>query len=195
MAKTSSRRPGAKKFAAVKRMVAPKDPRLAPARKALEARAAAAAAPPRNVAQAPAAMFFSHNEALGPPYHILLDTNFINFAIKNKLEIVRSAMDCLLAKATPVITDCVMGELEKLGVKYRVALRVAKDPRFERLTCCHKGTYADDCLVNRVTENRCYIVATCDRDLRRRIRKVPGVPIMFITQRKFTVERMPEVTK
>lgn len=28
--------------------------------------------------------------------------------------------------------------------------RVAKDPRFERLPCTHKGTYADDCLVQRV---------------------------------------------
>jgi hypothetical protein len=29
--------------------------------------------------------------------------------------------------------------------------RIAKDPRFERLICTHKGTYADDCLVDRVT--------------------------------------------
>jgi U3 small nucleolar RNA-associated protein 24 len=181
----------AKKFAAVKRMISPKDPRLAPVKAKLALAAAAAAAPVKNVAPLPAAMFFSHNTALGPPYHILLDTNFINFAIKNKLEIVRAAMDCLLAKCVPVVTDCVIAELEKLGVKYRVALRVAKDPRFERLTCEHKGTYADDCIVNRVTDHRCYIVATCDKDLRRRLRKIPGVPCMFITQRKFTVERMP----
>ena len=32
------------------------------------------------------------------------------------------------------------------------AARIAKDPRFERLVCTHKGTYADDCLVQRVTE-------------------------------------------
>ena len=69
---------------------------------------------------------------------------------------------------------------------------VAKDPRFERLTCAHKGTYADDCLVNRVTEHRCYIVGTCDKDLKRRLRKVPGVPIMYITQHKYSIERMPE---
>ena len=62
---------------------------------------------------------------------------------------------------------------------------IAKDPRFERLPCLHKGTYADDCLVERVTQHKCYIVATCDRDLKRRIRKVPGVPIMFISQRKY----------
>lgn len=80
----------------------------------------------------------------------------------------------------PYITDCVMAEIEKLGMKYRVALRynqvdstlalscrchrgkmslnflclyrIAKDPRFERLPCTHKGTYADDCLVQRVTQ-------------------------------------------
>ena len=47
-------------------------------------------------------------------------------------------MDCLYAKCTIYITDCVMGELEKLGQKYRVALRIARDPRFERLPCTHK---------------------------------------------------------
>ncbi|RYG51111.1 hypothetical protein EON67_04000 [archaeon] len=73
--------------------------------------------------QVPSALFFKYNTALGPPYHILLDTNFINFAIKNKLEIVSAAMDCLLAKCIPCITDCVMAELEKLGPKFRIALR------------------------------------------------------------------------
>ncbi|CAD7671392.1 unnamed protein product [Nyctereutes procyonoides] len=57
---------------------------------------------------------------LGPPYHILVDTNFINFSIKAKLDLVQSMMDCLYAK---------------------LALRIAKDPRFERLPCTHKGTY------------------------------------------------------
>lgn len=32
--------------------------------------------------------------------------------------------------------------------------RVAKDPRFERITCEHKGTYADDCLVSRAMQVR-----------------------------------------
>lgn len=85
-----------------------------------------------------------------------------------------------------------MAEIEKLGMKYRVALRykllnikwhregeptlflrnnsslsllfvfcfyrIAKDPRFERLPCTHKGTYADDCLVQRVTQVMCFNV-------------------------------------
>jgi len=94
-----------------------------------------------------------------------------------------------------MVTDCVMAELEKLGIKYRVALRIAKDPRFERLKCTHKGTYADDCLVERVINHKCYIVATCDKELKRRIRKIPGVPIMYIFQRKYSIERFPDVNK
>lgn len=105
-----------------------------------------------------------------------MDTNFINFAIQNKLDIYQSMMDCLYAKCkaffsfsrivcvlcvvtmgfvvlgTPYITECVMGELEKLGSKHRIALKIVKDPRFERLPCFHKGTYADDCIVQRVTQ-------------------------------------------
>lgn len=188
-------------------------------------------------------------------------------------------MDCLYAECTPCITDCVMAELEKLGQKYRVALKIAKvgaiaarpvpgpgpapapcaprclrsrrhgaplcqlspgwlpactsilgvlqcscsgeepqccssgwlreaheqtgracgfrslppqDPRIERLPCTHKGTYADDCICERVKQHRCYIVATCDRDLRRRIRKIAGVPIMFIQSHRWALPtRLP----
>mmetsp|Transcript_18172 Transcript_18172/g.27028 ORF Transcript_18172/g.27028 Transcript_18172/m.27028 type:complete len:208 (+) Transcript_18172:30-653(+) len=137
-------------------------------------------------------LFFRHNESLGPPYRVLLDTNFINFSVSNKLEIVQSMLDCLYAKCIPCITDCVIAELEKLGPKYRVALRIAKDPRFERIPCLHKGTYADDCLVRRVEMHKCYIVATNDKELRRRIRKIPGVPIMFVQNHKYDIERLPE---
>ncbi|RDX93424.1 rRNA-processing protein FCF1-like protein, partial [Mucuna pruriens] len=188
---------------------------------------------PRNIPSHSSALFFQYNTALGPPYRVLVDTNFINFSIQNKLDLEKGMMDCLYAKCefevddyflaecrgsiysiyyvvtslarikklvfamwhcTPCITDCVMAELEKLGQKYRVALRIAKDPRFERILCTHKGTYADDCLVERVTQHKCYIVATCDRDLKRRIRKIPGVPIMYITKHKYSIERLPEAT-
>jgi len=132
------------------------------------------------------ALFFKYNTQLGPPYYVLLDTNFINYSIQNKIEIITGMMDCLYAKCIPCVTDCVIGELEKLGKQYRVALRIAKDPRFERIICTHAGTYADDCIVRRVTQHKTYIVATCDRDLKRRIRKIPGVPVMYVKEKKNT---------
>ncbi|CAG9797773.1 unnamed protein product [Chironomus riparius] len=136
------------------------------------------------------ALFFSYNTQLGPPYHVILDTNFINFSIKNKLDILKSLMDCLYAKCIPYITECVRGELEKMGQKYKLALKIIKDDRFERLPCMHKGTYADDCIANRVTQHKCYIVATNDKDLKRRIRKIPGVPIMSVSLNRYTIERI-----
>ena len=53
---------------------------------------------PRQIDQTPSSMFFKFNEALGPPYNVLVDTNFVNFSIKNKLEMMKSMMDCLCAK-------------------------------------------------------------------------------------------------
>eukprot|EP01024_Parvocaulis_polyphysoides_P038847 TRINITY_DN3507_c0_g1_i1.p2 TRINITY_DN3507_c0_g1~~TRINITY_DN3507_c0_g1_i1.p2 ORF type:complete len:194 (+),score=16.62 TRINITY_DN3507_c0_g1_i1:194-775(+) len=148
----------------------------------------------RHVEKVSSDMFFTYNNSLKPPYRVLIDTNFINFAIRNKIDLWKGMLECLYAKCIPCVTDCVMAELEKLGQKYRVALKIAKDPRIEKLGCTHKGTYADDCLVDRVKQHKCYIVATCDKDLRRRLRKVVGVPIMYVKAHKFSIERLPEAT-
>ncbi|XP_003738887.1 rRNA-processing protein FCF1 homolog [Galendromus occidentalis] len=181
------------KFAAMKRMINLSDQRLKEKDRAQRLKKTVKESDAvREVAQYSSALYFRYNEQLGPPYRILMDTNFINFSVLHKLDIIQAMMDCLYAKCVPYITDCVMGELERLGTKYRVALRIAKDPRFERLTCSHKGIYADDCLVQRVTEHKCFIVGTCDKDLKRRIRKIPGVPIMYIVDKRYTIERMPE---
>lgn len=85
-------------------------------------------------------------------------------------------------------------ELEKLGPKYRIALRIARDERWKRLPCesVHSGTYADDCIVDRCMKHRIYIVATNDRDLKRRLRKIPGVPIMSVGRGKYVIERLPD---
>ena len=186
-----------RKFAvAKKKMISPKDTRVRDnleKSKMKEKEKIAKETKPRHVEQERTSLFFQYNTQLGPPYHILVDTNFINFSIRKKLDMIRSMMDCLLAKCIPCVTDCVMGELEKLGGKYKIALRLAKDSRFERIPCgCTKGIYADDCLVNMVQQWRCFIVATCDKELRSRIRKIPGVPCMYISGYKYTIERMPE---
>lgn len=89
--------------------------------------------------QIASSLFLAHNTELVPPYRVLIDTNFINFSLQNKLELISGMMDCLYAKCAsffveialsdclwqgiPCVTDCVMAELEKLGHRYRVALR------------------------------------------------------------------------
>ena len=144
----------------------------------------------KKVEAAKSNMFLSYNNSLGPPFHIWLDTNFIKFSLQNKIDIIEGLMDCMLAKVIPCICDCVVAELEKLGKKFRLALTIARDDRFKRLSCDSK--YADDCCVNTVSQHPIYIVATADQDLKRRLRKIPGVPIMYISRHRYTVERLPE---
>lgn len=50
--------------------------------------------------QVASSLFLQHNDALVPPYRVLIDTNFINFSLQNKLELVSGMMDCLYAKCT-----------------------------------------------------------------------------------------------
>ena len=185
-----SKKKGLKKFAKVKKIMAPSDPRKRSVQEGETRRREREEV--HHVEQVSSSLYFKHNTALGPPYHILLDTNFINFSIQNKLDIVDASMEALYARVIPCVTDCVIGELEKLGGKYRMALKVAKDPRLTRLPCMHKGTYADDCVVQRVTQHRCYIVATCDKGLKQRMRRIAGVPIMSISSHKYTIEQLPE---
>lgn len=178
-----------RKFAQVKRVLGRRDERLkkpsaqtkpnaqtksngkGPAKKADESETV------RHIPQVPSGLFFQSNQQLGPPYHVILDTNFFSHSVQRKLDIQDGLMDLLLAKSIPVVTDCTIAELEKLGNRYRLALRLAKDERWKRLRCSHSGTYADQCIVDTVMQNRCYLVGTDDKELRQRLRKIPGVPL------------------
>ncbi|KAF2158868.1 hypothetical protein M409DRAFT_30655 [Zasmidium cellare ATCC 36951] len=184
-----------RKFAAVKRVIGQRDARLKKnivKNEAEDKKKAKGDEVKREIPQVPSSMFFQHNTALQPPYQILIDTNFLSHTVHHKLPLLPTLMDTLYATCTPIITSCVMAELEKLGPKYRIALQIARDERFERLQCDHKGTYADDCIVDRVMKQRVYLVATNDRDLKRRVRKIPGVPILSVARGKFVVERLPD---
>jgi U3 small nucleolar RNA-associated protein 24 len=74
-----------RKFALAKRLMSPKDTRVrANLEKAKEKqeRAEKAKKEPKQAEQARSELFFQHNTQLGPPYHVLVDTNFINFSIR-----------------------------------------------------------------------------------------------------------------
>lgn len=131
--------------------------------------------------------YFQINHSLAPPYNILIDTNFVIHSVKKKIDIEYELKRILLSN----IKINVFGELEKMGFKYRSSLLTIKKLRHNLLICDHKGTYADDCLINRITPNRCFIVATCDANLKRRIRKIPGVPIIYIQGKKYAIESLP----
>jgi U3 small nucleolar RNA-associated protein 24 len=49
------------------------------------------------------AMFLKYNTQLGPPFHVIIDTNFVNFSIKNRIDVMKGLMDCLYAKGSFVL--------------------------------------------------------------------------------------------
>ncbi|XP_952103.1 uncharacterized protein TA14145 [Theileria annulata] len=178
-----------RKFAQVKRRLSIKDSKLLNIKKDVEVKDTGPKLTQQNVIHS--GMFFNYNENLVPPFQVIVDTNFVNSSIQNKLDLHKSMMDLLLSKCIICVTDCIIGELEKLGHRYRLALQLVKDPRIKRLKCSHKGTYVDDCIVERVQLHKCYIVATNDKDLKKRIRKIPGVPIMYVKRHQYQIERIP----
>ncbi|KAI5190609.1 U3 small nucleolar RNA-associated protein 24 [Nematocida sp. AWRm77] len=135
--------------------------------------------------------YFEINHNLSPPYNVILDTNFVNMSLRRKLDIEKELISCLYSRVNMFVTDCVMAEMEKLGKVHTLALKVLKTGRYKRLVCDHKGIYADNCLIDRVKEHKCYIIATCDKELKQRLRKIPGVPILAVHGMRYEVESLP----
>jgi hypothetical protein len=53
--------------------------------------------------QVSSALFFSYNMALGPPYRVIVDTNFINFSIQNKVRPSRAIPTVQNIYTSPVL--------------------------------------------------------------------------------------------
>jgi U3 small nucleolar RNA-associated protein 24 len=98
-----------RKFAVAKRIMSPKDTRVKEnmEKAKLKEEAKKKKAEPKQVEQANTALFFQYNTQLGPPYHVLVDTNFINFSIRYVSKVTANTMDgtfltrlfCLLEKS------------------------------------------------------------------------------------------------
>jgi hypothetical protein len=54
-------------------------------------------------APVPTSLFLSHNESLAPPYRVLVDTNFINLSLENRIEMISGMMDSLYAKCESAV--------------------------------------------------------------------------------------------
>ena len=125
-----------------------------------------------------------------PPYVVLIDTNFIYFSLKNKINLFEGLLNCLCALYIPVVTRCVIMEMEKLGIKFRLALKCIRDDKIIKIECNHSPniTYADDCIYNTSKNYKCFIIATCDKDLKRRIRNNLKRTLISIKKKKFCLE-------
>jgi rRNA-processing protein FCF1 len=120
---------------------------------------------------------------------VVLDANFFFIGLQFNIDIFEELADLLNRRFEPVILSSTQKELQGLAEsrspkqqkQAQLALRLAEKCRFIAVEKSLKETY-DDVIV-RVSAKWKSPVATNDRELRKRLRKV-GVPVIFLRQRQ-----------
>ncbi|XP_018322313.1 rRNA-processing protein UTP23 homolog [Agrilus planipennis] len=125
-----------------------------------------------------------------PPYQIIVDGTFCFAALNNKINIKDNIPKYLQDNVKFLTTQCVIIESELLGKKVFGALLVLK--QFALHKCGHEGkpVSAVECLLSMVGQDNSnhYIFATQDRDLQKKLRQTPGVPLLFLHQKTPVLE-------
>ena len=123
------------------------------------------------------------------PIKVVLDANFFFVALQFNVDIFKELVDLLNRRFEPVILSSIQKELQGLAEsrspkqqkQAQLALRLAEKCHVIAVVKGLKETY-DDVIV-RVSAEWKSPVATNDRELRKRLRKV-GVPVIFLRQKQ-----------
>lgn len=135
--------------------------------------------------------FYKYNFSFREPYQILVDGTFCQAALKNKIQIKEQLPKYFMGEVQLCTTNCILRELESLGKQLYGAKVIAK--RFQVRNCEHlKGPiHASKCLSSMVEGNNPhhYFIATQDQDLMTKIKKMIGVPLIFIIQNTMVLDK------
>ncbi|KAI5950759.1 hypothetical protein KGF54_003833 [Candida jiufengensis] len=117
------------------------------------------------------------------PYQLIVDSNIIIKCSDSSYNITNGFNKTIQAENKPMITQCCIQDL--YNSKNEKAISIAKN--FERRKCNHRQPInPQDCIesiVNINGENKHrYVVSTQDLDLRKRLRSVPGVPLIYMNK-------------
>ncbi|KAK9925596.1 hypothetical protein M0R45_033915 [Rubus argutus] len=119
------------------------------------------------------------------PYKVLCDVTFVHHLVTNRITPADKALSNILgAPVTLFTTKCAVAELKmhgpSLGPSHSESLEAATSLITAR--CDHeKALSADDCIMDVIGKNNSehFFVATQQADLRKRILKIPGVPVVY----------------
>ncbi|SCZ88914.1 BZ3500_MvSof-1268-A1-R1_Chr1-1g00822 [Microbotryum saponariae] len=129
------------------------------------------------------------------PYQLLVDAEFVNAIVAQKLDLQARLTDVLQATLKPMITQCCMQVLYDLGPSAQPSVELAKE--FERRKCNHlKARPAEECLTAMAGKDNPhrYVIATQSLDLRKHLRTVPGLPIVYLNRSVVLLESPSDQT-
>ncbi|ODV82190.1 uncharacterized protein CANTADRAFT_24814, partial [Suhomyces tanzawaensis NRRL Y-17324] len=121
---------------------------------------------------------YLHTFKFREPYQTIVDAELVLTCTNASFEIDKGLNRTVQGETKPMITQCCMQAL--YDSKNQRAIDVAKT--FERRKCNHREAINPDKCIESITsidgENKHrYIIASQSIDLRRLLRKIPGVPL------------------
>ncbi|KAJ8273352.1 hypothetical protein GJAV_G00100650 [Gymnothorax javanicus] len=126
--------------------------------------------------------FYKYNFQFREPFQILLDGTFCQAALKNKIQIKEQMPKYLMGEVQLCTTNCILKELESLGKELYGAKIILQ--RFQLRKCSHfkNPVSASQCLLSMLDTNnpQHYFIASQDHELTTAIKKIPGVPLLYI---------------
>ncbi|KAG8807605.1 hypothetical protein FRC19_006430 [Serendipita sp. 401] len=129
------------------------------------------------------------------PYQVLVDSGMCITAQDHKIDLVKQLETVLQGKIKPMITQCCIVELYKMGKERQPAVDLAK--MFERRKCNHREAIeGSECLkhVTGDTNKHRYVIATQAQELRSQLRAIQAVPLVHIKMSVMVIEPPSEET-
>ncbi|XP_055837383.1 rRNA-processing protein UTP23 homolog [Episyrphus balteatus] len=138
--------------------------------------------------------FFTTNFQYHEPYQVLIDATFCQAALQNKVIIEEQLKKYFQSELKLLTTQCVILEAESLGGPLTGATMIVK--RFYVHKCGHEGKpiSASECIKSMTKSSR-YIVATQDRTLQQKLRKVPGRALLYLHKATPVLEGPSDASK
>ncbi|KAF2634344.1 hypothetical protein P280DRAFT_474703 [Massarina eburnea CBS 473.64] len=132
------------------------------------------------------------------PYQVLLDSALLEDAHRTKIDLVTRLQSVLQGQIKPMVTQCSIRHLYNATPKNNALIEQAKT--YERRRCNHhqlENPLSDmECLKSVVdakgngTNKHRYVVASQDPKVRKHMRGVAGVPLIYISKSVMILEPM-----
>ncbi|XP_014033090.1 rRNA-processing protein UTP23 homolog [Salmo salar] len=125
--------------------------------------------------------FYKHNFSFREPFQILIDGTFCQAALKNKIQIKEQMPKYLMGEVQLCTTNCALKELESMKDLYGAKLILQ---RYQVRNCKHfkNPVSVSECLLSMLegTNPHHYFVATQDKEVTSGLKKILGVPLLYI---------------
>ncbi|KAK2582628.1 hypothetical protein KPH14_004910 [Odynerus spinipes] len=144
--------------------------------------------------------FYINNFKFRQPYQVLIDGTFAFAALENKFNIQEQLPKYFQAETKLLTTPCIILETEKLGSFNKAvtgAMQIIKQYAIHKCGHEKQPITGSKCLRSMIAKNNPsrYIIATQDRELQERLRKIPGVPLMYLHGKAPTLETPSEASQ